>query len=101
MRVLFTVEEARHYLFMQYVHDLLKTKVGVALGHPTKILTVFIGETVEHQRGQLVHALTVGVLLVPFEKQEDHTGETIVVECLLFVFLLRQVDLTPIDVVFL
>jgi hypothetical protein len=93
MRVLLSIEETRYDLFGQCSHDLLEAEVGVTLSHPSEVLAVLIGETVKDQGCQLVHTLTVGVLLVAFEEDVYDAGETVVVVGLMLLLVLGKVDL--------
>lgn len=78
---------------IEYVHAYFEAEVGVTLCHPSEVLTVFVGEGVEDQRHELIHALAVGNFGVVFKIDEEDARQTIEVVRGLFPLRLREMHL--------
>lgn len=79
MRVLLAVEEAVGRVSPEVLHDDFEAEESVAFRHPAKVLAVFVGEAVEDEGCQFVHALAVGYFRVLFEEDVDDAGQAVVV----------------------
>jgi hypothetical protein len=93
VRILFAVEEPVGRMPPQVLHNDFEAEEGITFGDSTKILAVFVGEAVENERCQFVHALTVCYFWVFFKKDVNDAGQAIVVVGFLLVFQLRQMEL--------
>lgn len=89
--VLLAVEEARNGQLSELLHDPLETNESIALSDPPEVFAVLVGETVEDEGCQLVHALAVDYSWIVLQEDVDESSEAVIVVGL--PPLLRQVDL--------
>lgn len=79
MGVAFAIEEPWDGQFVEGFDHFLEAVKGIAFCHAPEVLAVFVGEAVEDEGCEFVHALAVGILWVGFEEDVDDSGEAVVV----------------------
>jgi hypothetical protein len=93
MRVFLSIQKPRNWKLHQSFHNLLKTKVGITLSNPSKILTIFVSKTVKYESCEFVHSLTIMIFRISFKKSINNTSKTVKIVSFYFLFLFRQMYL--------